>query len=157
MKILHTTLNLLLLCGLMLPITAQAQDKETHCLAKVIYFETFQQTNEKSRQAVSWVLLNRRNTEGWPATICGNVYKQGQFPWIRNQIRDANYYRQSLETAQHMLSFGEIIDPTGGALYFASQTDWWFNSMIRRGELVETHRESGHKFYFWKSKKKNYE
>lgn len=149
----------------MLPTKIQAQEKlllpsevkEIECLAKVIYFETFQQTNEKSRQAVSWVLLNRRNTEGWPHTICGNIYKQGQFPWIKYSIRDLNYYKISLETAQHMLNFGEIIDPTGGALYFASQTDWWFNSMIKRGELVETHRESGHKFYFWKSKKKNHE
>jgi spore germination cell wall hydrolase CwlJ-like protein len=132
----------------------QAKDKETSCLAKAIYFETYQQDNEKSRQAVAWVLLNRRNTDGWPATICENIYKTGQFPWVGLSIKDTNYYSISMETAIHMLNFGEVIDPTGGALYFASQTDWWFNSMIRRGEFIETHREGGHKFYFWKGKKK---
>ena len=56
-----------------------------------------------------------------------------------------------------MLNYGELIDPTGGALYFASQLDSWFHSMIRKGEFIETHREGGHKFYFWKSGKKHYE
>ena len=140
-----------------LPAKAQQNQSEIHCLAKVIYFETFQQTSEKSRQAVAWVLLNRRNTDGWPYTICGNIYKSGEFPWLRRVILDKNYFHISLETAEHMLNYGEVFDPTGGALYFASQLDWWFHSMIRKGEFIETHRESGHKFYFWKSKKKHYE
>ena len=145
----------LLLTFLTLPL--QAQTKEEECLAKAIYHETFQQNNEQSRQAVAWVLLNRRNTEGWPYTICGNIYKKGQFPWLKRSIIDMDYYMVSLGTTVHMLNFGEVIDPTKGALFFASRLDGWFTSMIRRRKLIETHREGGHRFYFWKSGKKHYE
>lgn len=132
---------------------AQPSINETQCLATAIYWETFQQTNEVSRQAVAWVLINRTKHNNFPKSICEVIKQPKQFPWRETwNIRDKRYYWIAYQTAFLVLE-GSTSDPTKGALFFASKNDRWFNAMIRQGKLEKTQEIGGHKFYFWKSKK----
>ena len=130
--------------------------KEEHCLAKAIYFETYQKP-EEAKLDVAWVLLNRQGDLRFPAYMCEIIQQTGQFPWTRRTITDMKEYLSALGVSYRMLSRLEWNDPTKGAQYFASKEDGWFYSMIAKGHLVLTHSRHGHRFYRWDDKKKHYE
>lgn len=139
----------------LIPIKANASN-ETQCLAKAIYFETYQ-GNDDSRLAVGWVLLNRRNDIRFPHSICEVVKQRGQFPWLGFSIRDQYEYAQAYRIAKRLMEYEEWYDPTQGAQFFASKLDGYFVGMIRKGHFRETVRIGGHRFYKWDDKKLYYE
>ncbi|MYZ49977.1 cell wall hydrolase [Propylenella binzhouense] len=54
-----------------------APDKETECLAKGIYFEARGEPLD-GQLAVGRVILNRKESERYPDTICGVVYQNAE-------------------------------------------------------------------------------
>lgn len=125
-----------------------AQNSEIMCLAKGIYFETYQGSIE-SKKAVGRVLINRRNNNNFPNTFCAIIYQSRQFPWIKSPIRDPNEFYTATKIAQELLEDENSYDPTNGALFFASKLDGYFRYMINTGKFIESADIGGHKFYIW--------
>jgi spore germination cell wall hydrolase CwlJ-like protein len=94
--------------------------RELLCLSLAIYHESKGQS-EKGMRAVGHVVLNRKKSGKFPATICGVVWQPSQFSWSVRPVmgivpREKANWVQSQEIAYRILNGDE--DLTKGALYF---------------------------------------
>lgn len=108
-------------------------DKEVDCLAKNIYFESWQE-ERKGQIAVALVTLNRVKSGYYPSSICDVVWQQtknrrgkrvAQFSWTLDGRADVpkneTAWEQSLELAREILANGSLdnfTDFTRGATHY---------------------------------------
>jgi N-acetylmuramoyl-L-alanine amidase len=116
--------------------TADRLDPQTKCLALTVYWEGRAEPPEGQR-AIAHTVLNRADSEGFPAGVCG-VVTQGdenerfrcQFHWWCDGKADEPVeeaaWRAAIAVARAAMA-GGTSDPTGGALFFHNGTvnpDW---------------------------------
>jgi len=128
-----------------------AGDDEWHCLAKAIYFESRGEPL-KGQVAVAEVILNRRDDDRYPDSICG-VVGQGahrrnacQFSFMCDgkpeRVGDDEAWRKAGAIA-HLLIEGRPRTVTAGATHF--HTDYVNPGWARR--MTRTARVGAHLFY----------
>lgn len=118
---------LALACTLTLPLPtpAAADGAELECLAKTLYFEARGEP-VSGQKAVAEVIINRRDSGKFPATVCG-VVRQGsskgcQFSYNCGKaraIREKGAYERVHKIAADALA-GRSSNLTAGATYFHS-------------------------------------
>ena len=85
---------------------AEKRNREKTCLATNIYHEA-RGENERGKQAVAQVTLNRTQNENFPSDICGVVYQGCQFSWYcdgkSDEIFDEKAWADSLRVANDAL------------------------------------------------------
>lgn len=118
--------------------------EELECLAKNIYFESRNQP-KKGQYAVAFVTVNRVNDHRFDNSICDVVYAKKrvnnkyicQFSWVcegKKRVRDFKAYQKAMYIAHNVLtSYKELIDPTGGSLFFHTKqaNPSWQNAFKR--------------------------
>lgn len=112
-------------------------EQEEDCLAKNIYFESWQEPKD-GQIAVGLVTLNRLIEGQWKNSICDIVYQKGktrirgriktvaQFSWTtksysKHQPKNKHAYEQCLEIAKMLLANGSVYnipDITQGSTYY---------------------------------------
>ncbi len=105
-------------------LPAPGGDAEWECLRKAIYFEARGETL-KGQFAVAEVVLNRKESGQYPATVCGVVNQRGnggcQFSYVcdgrKDAMRDPEAIDRAGRIARVMLD-GAPRGLTMGALYF---------------------------------------
>ena len=109
------------------------------CLAEAIYFETMG-TSPEAGQAVAHVVLNRREHEEFPESVCAVIEDGCQFSYQCDgkpeNMGDPEERDRAFRAAETVLE-GEIDDPTGGALYFRakSASNDWFDTLDKTAEI----------------------
>lgn len=115
------------------------QEGAKACLAEAIYFET-KGTSPKAAQAVAHVVLNRREHEEFPQSVCAVVDDGCQFSYQCDgkpeRMADAVEHRRALRAAETVLD-EQSTDPTEGALYFHAESApaGWFETLDRTVEI----------------------
>ena len=96
--------------------------KDMHCLAETIYYES-RGESQAGKIAVANVVLNRVEHSAWPSDICRVVYQRGQFSWTKHKprITDQQAWRESIRIAarihkQHLAH--RRLDNTHGSHFF---------------------------------------
>ena len=74
-------------------------DAETRCLAVAVYYESKGEPLE-GQLAVAQVILNRRDSGRFAASICGVVYQRGQFSFTWDGRSDTPSHSAMWRTAQ---------------------------------------------------------
>ncbi len=109
--------------------SAHASDANFRCLALTVYFEA-RSESARDQKGVAHVVLNRRESERFPDSICavvqeGGEYGSCQFSWYCDGASDRPKEQEAWEEAQRharaVLS-GEAPDPTDGATYYHLET-----------------------------------
>lgn len=113
------------------PITVLASDhQEVQCMATAIHYEARGEPLE-GRRAVANVLINRKNSDKFPDTICKVIKQKGQFAfWPKPLISD----KKKLDEARHFLS--DKVDNTRKSLFFHNSKErpnWKKKFTIRIG------------------------
>ena len=109
------------------------------CLAEAVYFET-KGTSLKAGQAVAHVVLNRREHEEFPESVCAVVKDGCQFSYQCDgepeRMADLEERERALRAAETVLE-GQVDDPTDGALYFraGSASVDWFDTLDQTAEI----------------------
>ncbi len=109
------------------------------CLAEAVYHETLG-TSERAAVAVAHVVLNRREHDGFPGTVCAVVTEGCQFSYRCDgepeTLSDAEERERAFRAAQAVLE-GRAADPTDGALFFHAEEaqPGWFKSRDRTVEI----------------------
>ncbi|WP_424933826.1 cell wall hydrolase [Amaricoccus macauensis] len=137
----------LALClGIAATVPAQASESDqpspeaVACLAEAVYFEA-RGTTDRGALAVAHVVVNRRENDEFPGTICGVVEDGCQFSYKCDGkpevLANPDERERAFEAAEAVLA-GDAPDPTDGALFFhASSVDpGWFASRPRVGEIA---------------------
>lgn len=102
---------------------------EQECLALAVYWEAGGETRE-GMAAVAAVVLNRRESPDFPATVCAVVRQGGTAPgcqftfWCDGKSetpRDADVWAVAQEVAADALE-RRTPDPTGAALFFHAES-----------------------------------
>ena len=96
-------------------------DKQMRCLAGAIYFEARGESLE-GQLAVGRVIVNRAESDRFPASYCGVVYQNSQFSFVRgNRMpsipESSESWRRALAVARIAVD-GSWKSPAGGALFF---------------------------------------
>jgi N-acetylmuramoyl-L-alanine amidase len=100
---------------------------EHHCLALALYWEA-RGESRRGMVAVGWTILNRTQSQHFPATPCGVIYQGGerppcQFSWWcdgkSDRPRDRGSWVQARVIAAELL-VDPPPDPTGRALFYHS-------------------------------------
>ncbi len=127
-------------------VDARSLQDEQQCLALALYWEA----RGESRQgmvAVGWTILNRTDSEHFPATPCAVVYQGSerspcQFSWWCDGKSDRPTHEElwasSLNLADELLT-ARPSDPTHGALFFHNtsiQTPWRRKKTTRIGNHI---------------------
>ena len=110
------------------------------CLAEAVYFET-QGRSLMAGQAVAHVVLNRREHDEFPQSVCAVVGDGCQFSYQCDgkpeRMADPEERDRAFRAAETVLE-GQVTDPTDGALYFraedAAAVDW-FETLDRTVEI----------------------
>lgn len=115
------------------------------CLAEAVYFET-RGRSLKAGQAVAHVVLNRREHEEFPESVCGVIEDGCQFSYQcdgKPEAMDDLEERERAFRAAGAVLEGDADDPTDGALYFHAESASvdWFETLDRTAEI------GGHIFY----------
>lgn len=116
--------------------------EEIFCLSKAMYSEA-RGESIKGIEAVGSVIVNRKESGHFPASICRVVYQPGQFSGIRaRKIIDTNAYTKVYKVAEKVYT-NQIVDPTAGATYFHATriTPSWSKKMDYTVTI------GAHKFY----------
>lgn len=109
------------------------------CLAEAVYYETLG-TSERAAEAVAHVVLNRREHDEFPETVCAVVSEGCQFSYRCDgkpeTLSDAEERNRAFRAAEAVLE-GRAADPTDGALFFHSENvqPGWFQSRDRTIEI----------------------
>lgn len=118
--------------------TTYSQGAEA-CLAEAIYFETMG-TSLEAGQAVAHVVLNRREHEEFPQSVCEVIEDGCQFSYQCDgkpeNMGDPEERARAFQAARTVLE-GQADDPTGGALYFkaGSASHAWFDTLDKTAEI----------------------
>ncbi len=131
-------------------LASTALDTERSCLAMALYHEA-RGEGEEAMLAVGHAVLNRRDHDTFPETVCAVVKHGGetppcQFSWWCDGRPDTPHNEELWERASalalELLQAEERDDPTGGALYFLAEGNLppWAQG------FTETHRAGGHVF-----------
>lgn len=123
-------------------------DGQWDCLRRALYFEA-RGESVQGQVAVAEVILNRREANGFPKTICGVVHATGSgacaFSYMCDSISNVMYDRVSEDRAgriARVMLDGAPRTLTLGATFFHAswaRPDW--------GHLVETTAIGAHLFY----------
>lgn len=109
------------------------------CLAEAVYYESLG-TSDRAAYAVAHVILNRREDDGFPETVCDVVSEGCQFSYRCDgkpeTLADAAERERAFQAAEAVLE-GRAEDPTGGALFFHAETvqPGWFKTLDRLTEI----------------------
>ena len=109
------------------------------CLAEAVYFES-RGKGDSAALAVANVVLNRREHQEFPGTVCGVIADGCEFSYRcdgrSDALRDPKERARALRAAETVLA-GEAPDPTHGALFFhsAAVKPGWFASRTRTAEI----------------------
>lgn len=109
------------------------------CLAEAIYFESLG-TSDRAAHAVAHVILNRREREEFPETVCGVVTEGCQFSYRcdgkPDTLADAAERDRAYRAAEAVLE-GRTFDPTNGALFFHAEAvrPGWFKTLDHLVEI----------------------
>lgn len=109
------------------------------CLAEAVYHETLG-TSRRAAEAVAHVVLNRREHDEFPHTVCAVVTEGCQFSYRCDgkpeTLSDAEERERAFRAAAAVLA-GRAADPTDGALFFHSEQvqPGWFASRDRVIEI----------------------
>ena len=103
-------------------VSASAElDRELHCLAGAIYFESKGQTLE-GQLAVGRVIVARAKSGRFPSSYCGVVYQRSQFSFVRgNSMPPIAKSSRNWSTAVKIARIaheGSWKSPVEGALFF---------------------------------------
>ena len=96
-------------------------DRQMHCLAGAIYFESRGEPLE-GQLAVGRVIMNRKASSRFPDTICGVVYQKSQFSFVRGGRmpaikKNSAAWRKAKAVAK--IAHDELWEsPAKGALFF---------------------------------------
>jgi Cell Wall Hydrolase len=98
-----------------------ALDRETHCLAGAVYFESKGETLP-GQLAVARVVMARAKSGRFASTLCGVVYQKSQFSFVRgNSMPPINtgstHWRNAVAISKIALS-NSWKSPVEGALFF---------------------------------------
>ncbi|CAB4134472.1 SleB Cell wall hydrolyses involved in spore germination [uncultured Caudovirales phage] len=104
----------LLLILLFLAFNCFAQ-AEHLCLAEAIYREARGEPF-KGKIAVASVILNRKDNDNYPNSVCGVIKQPNQFPWAKN-LKRFKADKQTRELAERILD-NEIPRINDDILYF---------------------------------------
>jgi Cell Wall Hydrolase len=101
--------------------TDAALDSEARCLAGAVYFEA-KGESLAGQLAVAEVVLARKNSGRFPASICGVVYQKSQFSFVRGGkmppiTTGGQQWKNAVAIAQIALNDGWA-SPVAGALFF---------------------------------------
>lgn len=89
------------------------------CLAAAVFYEARGEPH-LGQVAVAHVVLNRVRSEKFPDDTCRVIRQPGQFPWFSQQkVLRVPKTSRAWQVAEDALA-GRSVDPTRGALYFAS-------------------------------------
>ncbi len=114
------------------PMQNSRGQNDLYLLARLISGEVRGESYQ-GQVAVGAVIMNRLNSNDFPSTIVGNVYKKGEFESVSNGQIWGTVTESALKAAKAAIS-GE--DPTGGALYFYnpgkvhSKTNWIWSRQV---------------------------
>ena len=110
--------------------------RDLTCLALSVYHEARNQPLQ-GQLAVAHVVLNRLEESRRPATICGIVYKSGEFSWThfdsaRQQPTDETAWEIARAVAEAALAAPDD-DPVGGSTFFHAVwvSPSWASAMVR--------------------------
>lgn len=104
------------------PNTLDRGKTDVGCLAEAIYREAGGES-EIGKIAVAHVVLNRANSNKFPASICSVVFQKVgrvcQFSWVctKTTIAHREHILNAVPIAQAVLK-NSVSDPTNGALFF---------------------------------------
>lgn len=107
----------------------------TACLAEAVYYES-RGRSLKAGHAVAHVVLNRREHDEFPATVCGVVTEGCQFSYRcdgrPDNLADEAERKRAFRVAKAALG-AQVVDPTGGALFFHAEAmpPGWFKTRDR--------------------------
>ena len=131
------------------PGPADPDPEELACLAKAIYFEARGEPRA-GQQAVAEVVLNRRDREDYPDTVCGVVHDRRfggcQFSWVctrdDHSPRDLARFREIRDLAHRVIT-GRTEEIADGATHFHNTrvSPGWGRVYRRTGVI------GGHVFY----------
>lgn len=99
----------------------EAADREQHCLAGAIYFESKGEPLD-GQLAVAHVIVNRAESGRFASSLCGVVHQRGQFSFVRGGsmpaiARDSSNWRIAVAIAK--IAQGDLWNAsTDNALYF---------------------------------------
>ena len=140
--------------GWVLESKPRISQEDLRCMAEAIYFEAGGESF-KGKVAVAKVVMNRKEKDLYPDTVCGVVYqrnsdssKRCQFTWAcrkNRRIVYENTWQEALAIAEEVLD-GKHHDYSQGAISFNNAP---FKSMIMTAKI------GNHYFYTNKSNKKN--
>ncbi len=101
--------------------TAGALNKEAHCLAGAVYFES-KGESLAGQLAVARVVMARANSGRFPGSLCGVVYQKSQFSFIRgasmpNIDKGSQNWRNAVAVSKIAMD-NSWKSPVEGALFF---------------------------------------
>jgi hypothetical protein len=101
--------------------TSGTLDREAHCLAGAVYFES-KSESLAGQLAVAKVVMARAKSGRFPSSICGVVYQKNQFSFVRgNSMPPINtggtQWKNAVAISNIALS-GSWKSPVEGALFF---------------------------------------
>ncbi|MGE5607182.1 MAG: cell wall hydrolase [Bacteroidota bacterium] len=118
------------------PMQNSRGQNDLYLLARLISGEARGESYQ-GQVAVGAVIMNRLDSEDFPNTVAGNVFKKGEFESVSNGQIWGTVTPSALKAAKAAIS-GQ--DPTGGALYFYnprkvhSKTNWIWTRQVT-GEI----------------------
>lgn len=142
--------KLVFVLALLLPTTLEAYTGEEYCLAQNIWHEARGEVVDNDLSpwlAVAFVTVNRVESYRWPSNVCAVVWDDSQFSWTKDAYPDEILPQDDTEALlwEEILHFSStfldnykyIIDPTGGANHYHSQTvnPEWNVAMIETGVI----------------------
>lgn len=134
---------LLSLLLILAPVLGTTADKEIHCLAKNVYYESKGEPY-KGQLAVALVTLNRVDHENYPKSICGVVYQKHQFSWTKQRVSpirtDSEQWKQAKTAAIQAIMDRDILG-TFKATHFHN------TSVNPKWKLRKVAKISNHVFY----------
>jgi N-acetylmuramoyl-L-alanine amidase len=96
-------------------------DKEAHCLAGAVYFESKGESLD-GQLAVARVVMARAKSGRFPSTICGVVYQPSQFSFVRGgrmpAISTGSVHWKNAVAISKIALDGSWKSPMEGALFF---------------------------------------
>lgn len=130
---------------LFFPLFSFSSTNELKCLTDMAYMET-KSSPKKGIEDVIDVMFNRVQSKHFPNTICGNLYKKGQYPWVKNGVKNYNHslYKKvkSITHKRYDLFISKKwVDNTNGALFFN------YNKRKPSSKSYYMFKRHGHYFY----------
>lgn len=96
--------------------------QELRCMALNNYYEAATE-GIRGMQAVSQVVLNRKDSRGYPRTACGVIYQKSQFSWtFQKNLPTLKYdsvaWQQAVYVATQMYVDGHVVHGLEDALFY---------------------------------------